>query len=63
MDWLEQLPPGQRLIAAAILLALLVRGGLWLVRLVDYSIDLIVGAWGWAAARADARRRNPRTAR
>lgn len=57
MDWLEQLPPGERLIAAAILVALMVRGGLWLVRLADYAIDLAVDAWRWLVERRDARRR------
>lgn len=58
MTFLEQLPPGQRLIAAALLLALIVWTGIGLVRLVDRAIDRIVALWAWIEARGDARRRN-----
>lgn len=60
MTWLEDLPPTQRLLAAAVLLTLLVSAGFALVRMVNGVIDLIVDAWYWAQARRDARQRNTR---
>jgi hypothetical protein len=57
MTWLEQLPPGQRLLVAAILLAALISAGIGFVAIVKGVIDLVVDARKLSARRRDARRR------
>jgi hypothetical protein len=58
VTFLESLPPGPRLIVAALAIAVLVVVAVAFLRIVDRAIDAVVKAWGGWMRRRDARRRS-----